>query len=430
MTDLAIQAEAVGKRYQIGQHSGGYQLLSENFARRARTLFRQEEGPDSEFWAVRGVNFSVERGESFGVVGHNGAGKSTLLKILSRITPPTEGEIWLDGRVGALLEVGTGFHPELTGRENIYLNGAVLGMRRAEIVSRFDEIVEFAEVEQFIDTPVKRYSSGMQMRLAFAVAAHLEPEILIVDEVLSVGDAAFQEKCLGRMEEVTGEGRTVLFVSHNLSAVSKLCERSLLLSHGKPVMQGPTQEVIEHYVRSLQSDTGTMLRDRTDRDGTGRLRFESIAFEVDGNPTDVAICGSDFEIAIDYLTEDGAPLRNVNVALSISTMLGETMLLLSTNNTGTMIREVPGEGSLRCAVPRLPLPPGRYLINIFADIGGETVDWIQRASELTVIEGDFYGTGSTGHTPSHPAVMVDHAWRAESHRARARESVSTLPPAE
>jgi lipopolysaccharide transport system ATP-binding protein len=220
----------------------------------------------------------------------------------------------------------------------------------------------------------------------------------------------------------------VLFVSHNLSAVSKLCERSLLLSHGKPVMQGPTQEVIEHYVRSLQTDTGTLLRDRTDRDGTGRLRFESMYFEVEGNPTDVAVCGSDFEIAIDYRTESGAPLHNVNIALSISTMLGEIMLLLSTNNVGTILSEIPGEGSFRCAVPRLPLPPGRYLINIFADIGGETLDWIQRASELTVIEGDFYGTGSSGHTPSHPAVMVDHAWRTESHGTRAPESVSALPP--
>jgi lipopolysaccharide transport system ATP-binding protein len=219
----------VAKRYRLGQLQGGYQLLSEVLTQRLRREYRPRRGVET-FWALQDVDFDVGAGETFGIIGHNGAGKSTLLKILARVTPPTSGEIHLNGRVGALLEVGTGFHAELTGQENIFLNGAILGMRRQEIERKFDEIVEFAEVEQFIDTPVKRYSSGMYLRLAFSVAAHLEPEILIVDEVLSVGDLRFQEKCLGRMETVAAEGRTVLFVSHNLTAVSKLCERSMLLS--------------------------------------------------------------------------------------------------------------------------------------------------------------------------------------------------------
>jgi lipopolysaccharide transport system ATP-binding protein len=319
----------------------------------------------------------------------------------------------IDGRVGALLEVGTGFHPELTGGENIYLNGAVLGMRRSEIAGRFDEIVEFAEVEKFVDTPVKRYSSGMYLRLAFAVAAHLEPEILIVDEVLSVGDVAFQEKCLGRMEEVTGEGRTVLFVSHNLAAVSKLCERSMLLAGGKKVMEGPTGDVIQEYVRTVRRDTGARLDERTDRDGSGRIRFTSVSFEVGEEPADMAICGRDLDILLSYESADGRPLRNVNMAVAIYTVLGELMLHLYTANTGTILRELPAKGSVRCRVPHCPLPPGRYVMNISTDVGGEILDWIQRASELTVVEGDFYGAGRSGHIPSHPAVLVEHSWEVE-----------------
>ncbi|MEA2436599.1 MAG: lipopolysaccharide transport system ATP-binding protein, partial [Thermoleophilaceae bacterium] len=256
-SDIAVTAQGVSKRYELGQLHGGYNLLSEAIADRFRRGARRERGPRrEEFWALRDIGFEVARGETFGIVGHNGAGKSTLLKILSRVTPPTSGEIVLRGRVGALLEVGTGFHGELTGRENVYLNGAILGMKRDEIERKFDEIVEFAEVEQFIDTPVKRYSSGMYLRLAFSVAAHLEPEILIVDEVLSVGDLAFQEKCVNRMESVAGEGRTVLFVSHNLTAVRKLCPRSMLLSGGQKVMEGDTVDVINNYVGGLMERTG------------------------------------------------------------------------------------------------------------------------------------------------------------------------------
>jgi lipopolysaccharide transport system ATP-binding protein len=254
MTDTVIRVENLGKEYRLGKREG-YRTLRDSITETAaaawnRLTFRKPTTPanDSTFWALRDVSFEVKQGEVVGVIGRNGAGKSTLLKILSQITEPTTGRIELTGRVGSLLEVGTGFHPELTGRENIYLNGAILGMKRSEITRKFDEIVAFAEVEKFIDTPVKHYSSGMYMRLAFAVAAHLEPEILIVDEVLAVGDAEFQKKCLGKMGEVARHGRTVLFVSHNMSAVQTLCQKALYLVSGRIHKNGLAMEVIRDYL--------------------------------------------------------------------------------------------------------------------------------------------------------------------------------------
>src|ERR1700736_125365 len=265
MSDAIITVEGLGKKYRLGQRSNErYTALRDVLTDKAKSLFRRNGNPRSdirnpqsnEIWALRDVSFEVKQGEVIGIIGRNGAGKSTLLKILSRITEPTTGRVRLKGRVASLLEVGTGFHPELTGRENIFLNGAVLGMTRAEIQRKFDEIIDFAEVEKFLDTPVKRYSSGMYVRLAFAVAAHLEPEILVVDEVLAVGDAEFQKKCLGRMNDVAHEGRTVLFVSHNMQAVRRLCERALLLEDGKLVKEGDVASVAEHYLASIEAPEG------------------------------------------------------------------------------------------------------------------------------------------------------------------------------
>lgn len=252
----ALRVEGVGKSYTLGQTEGffRYRSLRDDIARGVRRRLRGEEEQTSQVWALRDVSFSLREGETLGVIGHNGAGKSTLFKILSRVTPPTEGRAEVRGRLGSLLEVGTGFHPELSGRENIFLSGSVLGMRRSEIVARLDEIVDFAGVEKFLDTPVKRYSSGMFLRLAFAVAAHLEPEILLVDEVLSVGDAQFQRKCLGKMAEVGASGRTVLFVSHSMPAVLRLCQRIILLDHGHLIADGPAPEVVRKY---LDSGSGT-----------------------------------------------------------------------------------------------------------------------------------------------------------------------------
>jgi lipopolysaccharide transport system ATP-binding protein len=413
VADSAVRTQGVGKRYKLGQLQAGYSLLTETIGERLRGR-RPEKRED--FWALRDIGFEVARGESFGIIGHNGAGKSTLLKILARVTPPTTGEVRLRGRVGALLEVGTGFHAELTGRENIFLNGAILGMRRNEIAARFDEIVEFAEVERFIDTPVKRYSSGMYLRLAFAVAAHLEPEVLIIDEVLSVGDLSFQEKCLGRMEQVAGEGRTVLFVSHNLTAVQKLCERSMLLSRGRKVIEGPTSDVIAEYVAGVRSDAATPLSDRADREGTGRFRFESLSFEGPDGPTDMPVTGEDVDIVLRYASPDGRTVRNAGFAVGIYTVFGVLILQAQSDVTGVVFRELPPRGTVRCRIPRLPLPAGRYAVNVFGTAAGDVADWVQRATELTVAEGDYFGTGQR-IPESHQSVLVDQDWLVEDSAA-------------
>jgi lipopolysaccharide transport system ATP-binding protein len=425
--DTVVHAEGLGKRYQLGQLQTGYQLLSEVISERVRSLGRGAPRRE-EFWALRDIDFEVARGETYGIIGHNGAGKSTLLKILARVTPPSEGHLRLRGRVGALLEVGTGFHAELTGRENIFLNGAILGMRRGEITRKFDEIVEFAEVERFIDTPVKRYSSGMYLRLAFSVAAHLEPEVLIVDEVLSVGDLAFQEKCLGRMETVAGEGRTVLFVSHNLTAVSKLCPRSMLLSRGTKVAEGPTRDVIETYVAMARSDTSGSLEDRPDRQGSGRLRFTELHLaDAEGNVIDSPRTGQDFDVILRYESADGRPVRNAVFGISVYTVLGELLLNLESTASGPDLGELPPVGEIRCHLPRCPLPAGHYVLNILGAIGTEVADWVQRAGELTITEGDFYGTGRLP-SEAHRSVFVDQAWSARL--ASGGPSVPAIPPVE
>lgn len=287
MTDLAINVDRLAKSYRIARALGRqpYRTLQEEVIALPRNLWKRALGRRETletFWALDDVSFAVERGETVGIIGRNGAGKSTLLKILSRITEPTRGRADIYGRVGALLEVGTGFHPELTGRENIYLSGAILGMRKSEIARQFDAIVSFAEVEQFIDTPTKRYSSGMYTRLAFAVAAHLEPEILLVDEVLAVGDAAFQKKCLGKMEDVAGEGRTVFFVSHNTQAVRQLCTRGILLEHGRVIADGSTDSTLAVYnqrLRDLRVDAETGVNNPETRRGSGAVRFSAVSVE-------------------------------------------------------------------------------------------------------------------------------------------------------
>ncbi len=275
---------------------------SRNAWRGARSMFqpgrRDNHGSDT-IWALQDITFEVRRGEVVGVIGRNGAGKSTLLKTLSRITEPTEGYAEINGRVGSLLEVGSGFQPELTGRENIYLNGAILGMKKQEIQRKFDEIVAFAEMEKFLDTPVKRYSSGMYMRLAFSVAAHLDPEILVVDEVLAVGDAAFQKKCLGKMGEAAHEDRTILFVSHNMPAVLNLCSRAIVLEGGRTVADDTAPNAVERYLEAVESATSISLSERTDRRGNGTLRFKRIHIaNMDGEPISFARSGDDLQFTL------------------------------------------------------------------------------------------------------------------------------------
>jgi lipopolysaccharide transport system ATP-binding protein len=408
MSDAAIEVKGLGKRFEIGDTTGGYMLLTEQLAERFRGGGRRPR--KQEFWALQDIDFEVQQGEMFGVIGHNGAGKSTLLKILSRITPPTVGEARLRGRVGALLEVGTGFHPELTGRENIFLNGAILNMRRAEIQRRFDEIVEFADIGPFIDTPVKRYSSGMQLRLAFSVAAHLEPEILIVDEVLSVGDMAFQQKCLDRMEGASREGRTVVFISHNLAAVRNLCDRAMLLSHGRIAAMGGIGEVIREYVGEVERDLPRSLRERENRDGTGELRFVDMHLEREGQVIDSPTSGEDVDIVLRYETDRDRPFRTVHFGITVLSLEDNAhMLNLSSETAGAVFSEVPPLGEARCRLHKCPLPAGQYFMSIYADIAGELLDGVHRAFEMTVAGGDFYGSGRQPH-PDHRTVLVPHEW--------------------
>jgi lipopolysaccharide transport system ATP-binding protein len=344
-----IHVEGIGKRYRIG---GGrrHDTLRDAIADRARRLVGRG-GPKpapAEFWALREVSFDVKEGEVVGIVGRNGAGKSTLLKIVSRITPPTQGRVRLNGRVASLLEVGTGFHPELTGRENIFLNGAILGMTRQEIRKKFDEIVAFSEVEKFLDTPVKHYSSGMYVRLAFAVAAHLEPEILIVDEVLAVGDTEFQKKCLGKMGEVAQGGRTVLFVSHNMAAVQQLAPRSVLLAEGHLERDGATVDVVGAYlgVGGGGASEAVNVRTETDAFRIRRVRFNREALEP----------GFNKPLRFDLDLKLGHGMKSVNFNLGIFNSIGARLL-----TARCLVDELPeGDSTLAVTVPDHRLPPGDY----------------------------------------------------------------------
>jgi lipopolysaccharide transport system ATP-binding protein len=308
---MAIAAEGLSKRYRIGELQAAYGTLRDSFSRAAHRLVERQHGHHhEEIWALRDVSFGIEEGEVVGVIGRNGAGKTTLLRLLTRITTPTEGRAEIRGRVGSLLEVGTGMHPELTGRENVFLNGSVLGMKRREIATKLDDIVEFAGVEKFVDTPVKRYSSGMYVRLAFAVAAHFEPEILLVDEVLAVGDAEFQRRCLGRMEDFGESGRTVLFVSHNMQTIAQLCDRVILLGGGRIVRDGPSSEVVAHYLQSgLGAGSQRVWDNVDDAPGDDLVRLRSVDVVQDGVVADAVDVRRPLGIRIGFtVLRDGVPV--------------------------------------------------------------------------------------------------------------------------
>jgi lipopolysaccharide transport system ATP-binding protein len=416
MSDVAIQVDGISKRYRIGGPNTRYVVFRDQLVSMAkapkRVFERKTEKQRNEFWALKDVSFQVRHGEVLGIIGRNGAGKSTLLKVLSRITEPTAGRVEIHGRVGSLLEVGTGFHPELSGRENIYLNGAILGMTRRDIKHRFDEIVGFAEIDMFLDTPVKHYSSGMYTRLAFSVAAHLEPEILIVDEVLAVGDAAFQRKCLGKMGDVARDGRTVLFVSHNMTAVQHLCETCTLLDHGRVVAQGETKRIIEEYHDHTEPVRQTSLAAREDRSGDGRLRFTDIdllrTYADTTTSTSTLICGSD--VTIDLAYEGDGPLTNVQVSMALYDIFGQVVLYLANDMIGTSFDDVPSTGRIQCRFDKLPLLPGRYSINLRGKVNGSVADWIKNAAVIDVVPGDFFGTGKLPYK-GYGSVVVPHEWR-------------------
>ncbi|HZJ00720.1 MAG TPA: ABC transporter ATP-binding protein [Gemmatimonadaceae bacterium] len=367
MTQTAIKVEGLAKSYRIARALGRqpYRTLQEEVIELPKTLWKRAMGRSDTmetFWALEDVSFEVKEGEVVGIIGRNGAGKSTLLKILSRITEPTRGRAEIFGRVGALLEVGTGFHPELTGRENIFLSGAILGMRKSEIARQFDAIVDFAEVEQFIDTPTKRYSSGMYTRLAFAVAAHLEPEILLVDEVLAVGDAAFQKKCLGKMEEVSGEGRTVFFVSHNTQAVRQLCTRGILLEHGRVAADGPTDSTLAVYnqkLRELKVDAETGVNNPENRRGSGAVRFTSVSVEdLDGNERYTFSMGDTVRFRLSF--DVHAPMRGLAIFVGLRSGLSRE-LITSARHVLTDTTVQPGTSSTVVVdLPEVYIRPGEY----------------------------------------------------------------------
>ena len=410
MSDIAISIDGLGKRYSLGQLQK-YKSLRDSLAGALSAPFRRREKRSNEqFWALKDVSLKIRSGEVIGVIGHNGAGKSTLLKILSRIIEPTTGHARVLGRVGSLLEVGVGFHPELSGRENIYLNGAILGMKKGEIDRKMDEIVDFAEVERFLDTPVKFYSSGMYVRLAFAVAAHLEPDILLVDEVLAVGDAAFQKKCLGKMENVAHQGRTVLFVSHNMATIQNLCPRAVLLSHGGVASDGPAQQVVTEYLAQVQNDAVLPLDGRTDREGNGSIVFKNLYATTPSRGTTDTICtGDPVTLVAQYTSKNPAPLKNVSVSIPFYNHTGQHMFMCWTRMTGQDCRQIASSGEFRVHIDRFPLMPGRYTLNLWCEVNGSVADWIRNAGMLSVVEGDFFGTGYLAPS-SHGGMAVDHRW--------------------
>jgi lipopolysaccharide transport system ATP-binding protein len=361
----AIRVDNLTKRFRLGGRVPGGLNLTERLASALRVFRRRNAPPDTEFWALKGVSFDVKPGEVVGVIGRNGAGKSTLLKVLSRIIEPTGGRAEIRGRVGSLLEVGTGFHPELTGRENVFLNGSVLGMSRREIARNFDAIVAFSEVEQFIDTPVKRYSSGMSVRLAFAVAAHLEPEILIVDEVLAVGDAAFQQKCLGKMREVSAGGRTILFVSHNMTVVQQLCSRAVVLAGGKVASDGPPADAVRAYLSQRGDLAAEWIDDRPPAQRRVALKAVRVR-RADGAVAPALAADQPFAIEIEY--EVAAP-ASCQIAFRVNRDDGQTVLTTGDGDADrTYCRNrAPGRYVARAGFPAHLLAPGRYHLLVAAN---------------------------------------------------------------
>jgi lipopolysaccharide transport system ATP-binding protein len=427
MSDPAIRIVGIGKRYEIGAAQQRHDTLRDHLVDRLRSLLpgaRRDRGRTTEFWALRNVTFDVARGEVLGVIGRNGAGKSTLLKVLSRITVPTTGRAEVYGRLGSLLEVGTGFNTELTGRENIYLNGAIMGMRTSEINRKFDEIVDFSGVEQFIDTPVKRYSSGMYVRLAFAVAAHLEPEILIVDEVLAVGDASFQKKCLGKMGDVAKQGRTVLFVSHNMAAVQNLCTTGVVMSAGEVVFRGTAFDASQHYLSAMGSRNFGMV-DLSKH--AGRLEgsvpiLRAIGLLSNESPSRYSESvrpGDDIVFEIHYDAED---LVLDNAVLGIQSSLGERVFTVGGRFSPDFNWTMSGKGILTCRIRGIALAPGEYKVMVAMGrrMQRADIDTVEDALTFSVEALDYFGTGHT-LLPGQGYFAVRSDWRMHA----IAESVAT-----
>ena len=424
MSEVAIRVDGIGKEYRIGKKRHGYKTLRESiidmsvlpFQKAGRLLSNrttEESAREETFWALRDVSFEVNRGEVVGIIGMNGAGKSTLLKILSRITDPTEGEATIHGRLGSLLEVGVGFHPELTGRENVYLSGAILGMKKSEVERRFDEIVAFSMQEQFIDTPLKHYSSGMYLSLAFAVAAHMDTENLLIDEVLAVGDVRFQKKCLEKMGEVARQGRTVLYVSHNLADITRLCPETILLEHGVVKAKGKSEEIVNLYLSSsIHNDP---LSSPIQQGDGGKKPFEltNVALlDRGGNPIKAAMSGRDFSVRLQYATDGSCNLQNSWAGLTFADSSGRPLFACNSYPSRSGPFPIPSKGSLVCQFKKFPLLPGNYILGFtFQDNNTVVRLSFENIFRLQVVEGDFFGTGKLPNSRSGP-FLVDHCWDA------------------
>lgn len=421
-----IKVENISKQYRLG--NVGLGTLSHDINRWYQTNIRGKEDPylkigeandraqkgESEYvWALQDINFEVKQGEVLGIIGRNGAGKSTLLKILSRTTTPTTGEIKIKGRVASLLEVGTGFHPELTGRENIFLNGSILGMTKREIKSKFDEIVDFAGVERYIDTPVKRYSSGMYVRLAFGVAAHLEPEILIVDEVLAVGDAEFQKKAIGKMKDISGgQGRTVLFVSHNMASIQNLCNSGIVLENGIIKFEGSSKNAVDKYLSS-KINSNRISDDKIIRKGNGLIKIIDIEIcDLKENIIDQVYSGQDFKIKLYYKCQN--PLEGLNLipSISISDRMEMPICLHHSRLNGIIFKTLKTEGAFVFTIRNLPLVPSLYNISFTLINNGIFCDGVSNAIQIEVIDGDYYGVGEVPPS-SHGVLLLNGDWELE-----------------
>lgn len=425
MSDPAVRIQDLGKRYQIGTRKRGYATLRESIVAAARSPWKRLASlsgrgrTGDQFWALRDINLEVPHGDVIGIIGHNGAGKSTLLKILSQITEPTTGSVEIRGRVGSLLEVGTGFHPELSGRENIFLNGAILGMRRAEVKRKFDEIVAFSGVEEFLETPVKRYSSGMHVRLAFAVAAHLEPEILIVDEVLAVGDAEFQNKCLGKMGDVANSGRTVLFVSHNMAAVESLCDRACLLENGRLTAVGDVGQIVRKYLESGAELAGDVdLEQHPGRNPKCPPIFRHLRIlDGDGLPAPSVRVGEDLRFEIDLLSAKRVTARN----LMVRAIDSRGLTIFTCNTRRGPLDRLSFEGALQvsCSIRNLRLIPGRYHLQLALKSGKEIFDEIRSGLEFEVLPIGHEGASAASSRSG--VIVADCEWEVPGRETRAAE---------
>jgi lipopolysaccharide transport system ATP-binding protein len=409
-----LEIKDISKKFRISHEHQRYLSLRDSII---DFFSGKRKSSREDFWALKDVSFNVFPGDSIAIIGKNGAGKSTFLKILSKITPPTSGKIKSRGRIASLLEVGTGFHPELTGRENIYLNGSILGMKRMEINSKFDEIVEFSGVERFLDTPLKHYSSGMQLRLAFAVAAFLEPEILVIDEVLAVGDAEFQKKCMGKMDEVSKSGRTIIFVSHNMNAVSRLCNSGIYLKQGKVAkLSANINELINAYLTDVPGANGDDLAMRTDRMGSGEIRIKKITItSMTGERLDMVTSGQDFNIVLSYECAENIPERIPGLVASVImlTTNGSHLLLHHNRLTGDDVSEIKKRGSFSLQVKQLPLVEGTYAINYSIMHGNNYYDFMENAFRFKVVAGHVYNYVELPPS-SHGSFLINAKWHVDS----------------